>query len=77
MYYVGQGLRILDKVNNHFTGKGNADVYADFKYGDQFKIKMIALEKSRFETLDELEQNTIMTYAANSKSYNKTNGNKG
>ena len=44
LYYVGQGKSVFSRVNNHFTGHGNGDVYADYKYGDQFTIKMIALE---------------------------------
>ena len=77
MYYVGQGKKVFQRVNNHFTGHGNGDVYADYKYGDDFTIKMIALEKSGFKTLNELERNTIMTYNAYSRGYNKTRGNKG
>lgn len=77
MYYVGQGRKVFQRVNNHFTGHGNGDVYADYKYGDDFIIKMIALEKSGFKTLNELERNTIMTYNAYSRGYNKTKGNKG
>ena len=61
MYYVGQGQQILNRVNAHFTGKGNGDVYADYKYGDVFTIRMIALKNSGFSTLNELERNTIMT----------------
>ena len=76
MYYVGQAQKILDRVNNHFTGKGNGDVYADYKYGDTFTIKMIALEGSGFETLNELERCTIQKYNAFSKGYNKTRGNR-
>lgn len=76
MYYVGQGKEILNRVNSHFTGKGNGDVYADYKYGDKFTIKMIALEKSGFKTLNDLERNTIMTYDAFASGYNKTRGNK-
>ena len=64
MYYVGQGKKIFQRVNNHFTGHGNGDVYADYKYGDDFTIKMIALENSGFSTLNELERNTISTYNA-------------
>lgn len=45
MYYVGQGKRVFQRVNSHFTGHGNGDVYADYKYGDRFTIKMIALKK--------------------------------
>lgn len=77
MYYVGQGKKVFQRVNNHFTGHGNGDVYADYKYGDEFTIKMIALEDSGFSTLNELERKTIATYDAYSKGYNKTRGNKG
>ena len=77
IYYVGQGKKIFQRVNNHFTGHGNGDVYADYKYGNYFTIKMIALEGSGFRTLNELERNTIKTYNAFSKGYNKTRGNKG
>ena len=76
MYYVGQATKILDRVNNHFTGKGNGDVYADYKYGDTFTIKMIALENSGFDSLNALEKATIGKYDAFSKGYNKTRGNR-
>ena len=74
MYYVGQGKQVLNRVNAHFTGKGNGD--ADYKYGDSFTIKMIALENSGFDTLNELERHTIARYNAFSKGYNKTRGNR-
>ena len=77
MYYVGQGQQILNRVNAHFTGKGNGDVYADYKYGDVFTIRMIALKNSGFSTLNELERNTIMTYNSFATGYNKTRGNHG
>ena len=76
MYYVGQAQYIFDRVNAHFTGKGNGDVYADYKYGDEFTVKMISLEKSGYKSLNELERHTIMVYDAFSKGYNKTRGNK-
>ncbi len=77
MYFVGQGVRVLTRINNHFTGRGNGDVYADYKYGDNFTIKIIPLERSGFNTLNELERNTISTYNAYGKGYNKTRGNRG
>lgn len=76
MYYVGQGKQVLNRVNAHFTGKGNGDVYADYKYGDIFSIKMIALNNSGFNSLNELERNTIARYNAFSNGYNKTRGNR-
>lgn len=77
LYYVGQGQQVLNRVNMHFTGKGNGDVYADYKAGDIFTIKMISLDNSGFKTLNELERNTISYYDAYRKGYNKTRGNRG
>ena len=37
---------------------------------------MIELEKSGFDTLNELERNTIKTYNAYARGYNKTKGTK-
>ena len=76
MYYIGQATQILNRVNGHFTGKRNGDVYADYKYGDEFTIKMIQLDKSGYCSLNELERNTIMTYDAFAHGYNKTRGNR-
>jgi len=76
LYYVGQGKQVLSRVNSHFTGKGNGDVYADYKYGDNWTIKMIALENSGFNTLNELERNAIATYDSYNNGYNRTRGNK-
>lgn len=76
MYYIGQAQAILNRVNAHFTGKGNGDVYADYKYGDKFTIRMIALNNSGYSTLNELERHIILTYDAFATGYNKTRGNK-
>ena len=77
MYYVGQGKTVLDRVNNHFTGKGNGDVYADYKYNDSFEISIIPFENSGFSSLNELEKLAINTYNAYTNGYNKTRGNQG
>ena len=76
MYYVGQAKKVLQRVNAHFTGHGNGDVYADYKYGDSFKIKTISLVESGYSSIDQLERDTITAYNAFSKGYNKTRGNK-
>ena len=75
-YYVGQAQQVLSRVNSHFTGRGNGDVYADYKYGDKFTIKMIALKKSGYKSLNALERDMIATYDAFAHGYNKTRGNK-
>ncbi len=75
MPYVGQATRLFFRVNQHFTGHGNGDVYADYKYGDDFSIKLIPLVDSGYKDLDLLEKNLIEHYKANKKGYNKTSGN--
>lgn len=76
IYYVGQSINVFKRVNSHFTGKGNGDVYADYKYNQEFTIKMIPLKNSGFKSLDDLERNAITAYKAFKKGYNKNRGNK-
>ena len=75
LYYVGQAKKVLQRVAHHFSGHGNGDVYADYKYGDEFTIKTIAFSTSGYDSLDKLEKDTIDTYDAYSEGYNKTRGN--
>ncbi len=77
LYYVGQGKQVLNRVNAHFTGHGNGDVYADYKHGDSFTIRTIALANSGFASLNELERYAIEYYDAYRHGYNKTRGNRG
>ena len=74
-YYVGQGQRVLDRVFQHFSGRGNGDVYADWSYGDAFTIRTIALRGSGYRSLDDLERDAIATYDGWGSGYNKTHGN--
>lgn len=75
IYYVGQSIRMLFRINQHFAGYGNGDIYADYKYGDQFKIKIIKLAESEYSDLDKLERDLIKKYNAYSLGYNRTKGN--
>ncbi|MBQ3275685.1 MAG: GIY-YIG nuclease family protein [Oscillospiraceae bacterium] len=77
MYYVGQAQAVLSRINQHLTGHGNGDVYADYKFGDKFSITSVRLKGSGFKTLNELERHAISIYDAYSKGYNKTRGNRG
>ena len=77
MYYVGQAASVLWRINQHLTGHGNGDVYADYKYGDRFVITSIRLRGSGFASLNELERHAIAAYKADSDGYNKTRGNRG
>ena len=75
-YYVGQAKKLFFIINQHFTGHGNGDVYADYKYGDDFSIKMIKLTDSGYSDLDLLEKDLIEKYHAKTLGYNKTSGNR-
>lgn len=66
---------MIFRINQHFTGHGNGDVYADYKYGDQFKIRAIRLVDSGYSDLDKLERDLIEKYEAYQLGYNKTKGN--
>lgn len=74
-HYVGQSVNVISRVSSHFSGRGNGDVYADYKYGCPFEIILIPLQEP-FDTLNELEREMIRYYRAD-KEYNKTKGNRG
>ena len=75
MYYVGQAKRLFFRVNQHFTGHGNGDVYADYKYGDRFFVQLIPITSSGYSDIDALERDMIAKYRADSEGYNRTSGN--
>lgn len=76
MYYVGQSKDIICRVKQHFTGKGNGDVYADYKYGDLFEVGLLLLSDTRYKGLNDLERDLIDVFGAYERGYNKTRGNK-
>lgn len=75
-YYVGQSTKVIGRVTQHFTGAGNGDVYADYKYGCKFEVHIIPLVGSGCNSLNELERQAIFTYDAFNKGYNRTRGNR-
>ena len=73
LYYIGQGQKVFDRINSLFMGKGNSDIYYDYKRGDQFTIKALSLHNSGFTTIEALKKHVIDKYSSHSKSYsNKT-----
>ena len=73
--YVGQAKSILKRLGQHLHGRGNGDVYADYKYGAKFEIRVYPLYLSEFKMLDEMERYYIDQYDACKNGYNKTQGN--
>lgn len=75
IYYVGQSVHVLQRAARHFSGYGNGDVYADYKYGDRFSVRFVSLKGSGYKSLDKLEKDYIERYRANESGYNRTKGN--
>ena len=75
MYYVGQSGSLKNRVFKHFTGGGNGDVYADYKYGNTFTIQLIPITSSGYTDLNKLEKDMITRFNAYDGGYNKNRGN--
>ena len=68
--YVGQSVKVYQRVHNHLNGKGQGDVYADRKNGKYLYVQIIRCDASELSTN---ERNLIAAFHA-TDSYNKTRG---
>lgn len=75
-YYAGQSLHVLKRVNDHFNGKGNPDLFFDYRIGNVFSIETISLTESKYLSLNALERDVINKYGCFNHGYNKKLGNK-
>lgn len=64
LYYVGQSAKAINRAAIQFLGRGNCDVYADYKYGDSFNVRIIPLLGSSYESLNELKRAAIQALEA-------------
>lgn len=64
LYYIGQSAKAIDRAAIQFLGRGNCDVYADYKYGDSFSVRIVPLSESGYESLDELKRTAIQVLKA-------------
>lgn len=64
LYYVGQSAKAIDRAAIQFLGRGNCDVYADYKYGDSFSVRIVPLSESGYESLNELKRTAIQALEA-------------
>lgn len=64
LYYVGQSAKAIDRAAIQFLGRGNCDVYADYKYGDSFSVRIIPLSESGYESLNEPKRTAIQALEA-------------
>lgn len=68
--YVGQSLRVYQRIYSHLCGRGNGEVYGDIKYGMHAYVRVV---KCRAKEMNELEKTLIAQYHATA-SYNRTSG---
>lgn len=64
LYYVGQSAKAIDRAAIQFLGRGNCDVYADYKYGDSFNVRIVPLSESGYESLNELKRAAMQALEA-------------
>lgn len=64
LHYVGQSAKAIDRTAIQFLGKGNCDVYADYKYGDSFNVRITPLSGSGYGSLNELKRAAIQALEA-------------
>ena len=62
IYLVGKSQKVLKKVDRYFRGFENEDVYEDYENCDTFKIRIIKLENSDYNDIDELEKDMKEKY---------------
>ena len=62
--FVARSMKVLDSVASVFRGEGNADVYADYKYGDRFCVMLIPLSASGQSNLGNLYRKVVHKYRA-------------
>lgn len=74
-FYVGQSISVFKRASAHFTGKGNMDIYEDYKNGEKWTIRTIALSNSGFKSINALEKHFIKYHSSTWNGYNRTVGN--
>ena len=62
IFLVGKSKKVLRKVDRHFRGFENEDVYEDYEKGDIFKVRIIKFEDSDYNNIDKLVQDMKKKY---------------
>lgn len=72
IYYVGQSVQVNKRLRDHVRGRGNPELYRDYKRGHPFEVNVIPCHKS---DLNRVERKYIRKYNSYYQGYNKTRGN--
>lgn len=58
-YYIGHGQKVFNRIGDVLNGRGNMFVYNDFINGDQLIISFRSFDLSSFDSLSDLENDTL------------------
>lgn len=62
--FVGKVSKVFKKIERHFTGYGNADIYSEWLKGNKFFVNIIRLENSGYDNINILERDIKEKYNA-------------
>lgn len=63
-YYFGHSESVIEKIQKQLTSDPNRPLQMEINHGDQIFIKMMLLEDTKYDSLDELEQVTRLEFLA-------------
>lgn len=62
IYYSGHSKKVLRKIDRHFRGYENIDLYVDYTEGDEFFVKIKPLDPNDSLSVIDLEKELIIIY---------------
>lgn len=62
--FVGKASKVFKKIERHFTGYGNEEIYSEWRKGNKFYINIIRFENSGYDNINYLERDIKEKYEA-------------
>lgn len=62
--FVGRASKVFKKIERHFTGYGNEEIYSEWRKGNKFYINIIRFENSGYDNINYLERDVKEKYNA-------------
>ena len=62
IYFVGKSGKVFRKINRHFRGYENKEVYKDWKNRNKFTVQIISFESSEYNDINVLEKEIRKQY---------------
>lgn len=62
--FVGKASKVFKKIERHFTGYGNEEIYSEWRKGNKFFINIIRFENSGYDNINYLERDIKEKYYA-------------